>query len=85
MMLSYIKIIKKEEDYKIKIISKKIIQFDELLMNHIKKKRTLLKKDKYDAQETGYNRKIDSLKLSRDDQQEIFNKMQSESFQVQQK
>ena len=50
--------------------------------SHKKEKELLLKKDKYDAQETGYNRKIDSLKLSRDDQQEIFNKIQSESFQV---
>jgi chromosome segregation protein len=72
-----------EEEYKIKIISKKIMQFDELLnKSHTKEKELLLKKDKYDAQETGYNRKIDSLKLSRDDQQEIFNKVQSESFQV---
>ena len=72
-----------EEGYKIKIISKKIMQFDELLnKSHTKEKELLLKKDKYDAQETGYNRKIDSLKLSRDDQQEIFNKVQSESFQV---
>ena len=43
MMLSYIKIIKtKRKNIKIKIISKKIMQFDELLNESHKKEKELL-------------------------------------------
>ena len=80
---SYRELKKEEESYKIKIISKKIINFDKSL-DITKKKESdlLLQKDKYDSDLTGYNNKIDNLKLSRDEKQSIYNKIQSESFQI---
>ena len=80
---SYRELKKEEESYKIKIISKKIINFDKSF-DITKKKESdlLLQKDKYDSDLTGYNNKIDNLKLSRDEKQSIYNKIQPELFQI---
>ena len=73
----------KEENYKIKIISKRIINYDNSLDDTKKKERELLlQKDKYDSEMTGFDNKIDILKSKRDDEQSIYNKVQSESFQI---
>ena len=42
----------------------------------------MLQKDKYDSEMTGFDNKIDILKSKRDDEQSIYNKVQSESFQI---
>ena len=71
---------KDEENYKIKI-SKKIINYDKSLEKTKKKESNLvLDKDKYDAEMTGFNSQLDKLKLTRDEEQIIYNKIQSESF-----
>ena len=72
-----------EESYRIKIISKRIINYDNSLDDIKKKERELLlQKDKYDSEVTGFDTKINDLKSKRDDEQSIFNKVQSESFQI---
>ena len=74
---------KDEEIYRVKIISKKIINFDKSLdITKKKENDLLLQKDKYNSDLTGYNNSIDNLKLSRDEKQSIYNKIQSESFQI---
>ena len=74
---------KDEENYKIKIISKKIINYDKSLEKTKKKESNLvLDKDKYDAEMTGFNSQLDKLKLTRDEEQIIYNKIQSESFHI---
>ena len=72
-----------EESYRIKIISKRIINYDNSLDDIKKKERELLlQKDKYDSEMTGFDNKINVLKSKRDDEQSIYNKVQSESFQI---
>ena len=72
-----------EESYRIKIISKRIINYDNSLDDIKKKERELLlQKDKYDSEVTGFDTKINVLKSKRDDEQSIYNKVQSESFQI---
>ena len=72
-----------EESYKIKIISKRIINYDNSLDDIKKKERELLlQKDNYDSEMTGFDKKINVLKSKRDDEQSIYNKVQSESFQI---
>ena len=74
---------KDEESIKIKIIGKKIIGFD-VSLDSIKKYESdlLLQSDKYNSEMTGFNTEIDNLKLKREDEQTIYNRIQSESFQV---
>ena len=73
---------KDEENYKIKIISKKLLIM--ISLEKIKKKESnlVLDKDKYDAEMTGFNSQLDKLKLTRDEEQIIYNKIQSESFHI---
>ena len=72
-----------EESYRIKIISKRIINYDNSLDDIKKKERELLlQKDKYDSEMTGFDTKINVLKSKRDDEQSIYNQVQSESFQI---
>ena len=74
---------KDAESIKIKIIGKKIIGFD-VSLDSIKKYESdlLLQSDKYNSEMTGFNTEIDNLKLKREDEQTIYNRIQSESFQV---
>ena len=74
---------KDEESIKIKIIGKKIIGFD-VSLDSIKKYESdlLLQSDKYNSEMTGFNTEIDNLKFKREDEQTIYNRIQSESFQV---
>ena len=72
-----------EENCKVKIISKKIINYDISLDATKKKEREYtLQKDKYDTERTGFEKKIDIFKSKRDDEQSTYNKVQSESFQI---
>jgi chromosome segregation protein len=72
-----------EESLKIKIIAKKIINFDEKL-EHSKKENNayLVEKEKYNSESTGYASKIEKLRLSRDTEQDRYTKIQSESFHI---
>ena len=73
----------KEEDLKIKIIAKRIINFDEKLEYSKKENRTyLVQKEKYNSESTGYVSKIEELRLSRDTEQSRYTKIQSESFHI---
>ena len=74
---------KDEEIFRIKIIAKKIIHFDNKFDETNKAKGNLiLKRDKYNSEKTGYDSSIEKLRTSRDDEQEKYNKIQSESFHV---
>ena len=56
-----------EENLKIKIIAKKVINFDEKLEHAKKEKHNyLVQKDKYNSESTGHNSKVEELRLSRD-------------------
>ena len=80
---SYKDLKKEEENIRIKIIGKKIINFDRSFDDAKKRESNLiLQKDKFDSEMTGFNNIIDQLKLKRDDEQAIYNKVQSESFQI---
>jgi len=80
---SYRALKKEEEALRIKIISKKIMNYDKSF-DAVKKRESnyLLQKDKYDSEMTGFNNTIDQLKSKRDDEQLVYNKLQSESFQI---
>jgi chromosome segregation protein len=72
-----------EENLKINIIAKKVINFDEKLELAKKENHNcLLQKDKYNSELTGHNSKVEELRLSRDTEQEGYTKIQSESFHV---
>ena len=72
-----------EENLKINIIAKKVINFDEKLELAKKENHNcLLQKDKYNSELTGHNSKVEELRLSRDTEQERYTKIQSESFHV---
>ena len=72
-----------EENLKIKIIAKKVINFDEKLELAKKENHNyLVQKDKYDSESTGHNSKVEELRLSRDTEQDRYTKIQSESFHV---
>jgi chromosome segregation protein len=72
-----------EENLKIKIIAKKVINFDEKLEHAKKEKHNyLVQKDKYNSESTGHNSKVEELRLSRDTEQDRYTKIQSESFHV---
>ena len=72
-----------EENLKIKIIAKKVINFDEKLELAKKENHNyLIQKDKYNSELTGHNSKIEELRLSRDTEQDRYTKIQSESFHV---
>ena len=72
-----------EENLKIKIIAKKVINFDEKLELAKKENHNyLIQKDKYNSESTGHNSKVEELRLSRDTEQERYTKIQSESFHV---
>ena len=72
-----------EENLKIKIIAKKVINFDEKLELAKKENHNyLIQKDKYNSEATGHNSKVDELRLSRDTEQDRYTKIQSESFHV---
>tara|TARA_Y100000768_G_scaffold15903_2_gene11089 strand:- start:1038 stop:3818 length:2781 start_codon:yes stop_codon:yes gene_type:complete len=74
---------KEEEDLRLKIIAKKIIHYDDNLDSAQKKnKEYLLEKDKYDSVISGFNTEIENLRLSRDQEQEEYNKIQSQSFHI---
>ena len=80
---SYRALKKEEEDLRVKIIGKKIMNYDKSF-DDVKKRESnyLLQKDKYDSQMTGFNNVIDQFKSKRDDEQSVYNKLQSESFQI---
>ena len=80
---SYRALKKEEEDLRVKIIGKKIMNYDKSF-DDVKKRESnyLLQKDKYDSQMTGFNNIIDQFKSKRDDEQTVYNKLQSESFQI---
>ena len=67
---SYRALKKEEEDLRVKIIGKKIMNYDKSF-DDVKKRESnyLLQKDKYDSQMTGFNNIIDQLKSKRDDEQ----------------
>ena len=72
-----------EENLKIKIIAKKVINFDEKLELAKKENHNyLIQKDKYNSESTGHNSKVEELRLSRDTEQDRYTKIQSESFHV---
>lgn len=72
-----------EEDLRIKILAKKIIRLDEQLENVQKNKQdNLLKKEKLQSEITGCLRVVEDLRSSRDNEQQEYNKIQSESFQI---
>ncbi len=73
----------KEEKLRVKIIAKKIVNFDEKLSSAERKRQNfLLDKDKYDSKISGCTVKIDGLRLSRDNEQDVYNRTQSESFHI---
>ena len=73
----------KEESLKIKIIAKKIINFDEKLEHSNKENHSyLVQKEKYKSESTGYVSKVNELRLSRDTEQDRYTKIQSESFHI---
>ena len=58
---------KEEEDLRIKIVAKKIINYDDDLDSAQKKSKDyLLEKDKYDSIISGFNSEIEKFRLSRD-------------------
>ncbi len=72
-----------EEDLRIKILAKKIIRLDEQLENVQKNKQdNLLKKERLQSEITGCLRVVEDLRSSRDNEQQEYNKIQSESFQI---
>tara|TARA_B100000035_G_scaffold89089_2_gene75022 strand:- start:18350 stop:21133 length:2784 start_codon:yes stop_codon:yes gene_type:complete len=72
-----------EENIRIKIIGKKIINFDKAFHDTKKRESNLiLQKDKLNSEITGLDNTIDQLKSKRDDEQISYNKIQSESFQI---
>ena len=74
---------KEEEDLRVEIVAKKIINYDDDLDSAQKKSKDyLLEKDKYDSIISGFNSKIEKSRLSRDNEQEKYNKTQSQSFHI---
>ncbi len=72
-----------EEDLRVKIVAKKIVNFDQDLDSAQKKSKSyLLEKDKYDSEISGFNTEVEKLRISRDSEQEKYNKTQSESFHI---
>ena len=72
-----------EEQLRIKILAKKIISLDEKLENTQKDKSdNLLQREKLQSEITGCSREIEDLRLSRDNEQQEYNKIQSESFHI---
>ncbi len=74
---------KEEEGLRVKIVAKKIINYDDDLDSaQEKNKKYLLEKDKYDSVISGFSSEIEKLRLSRDHEQEQYNKTQSQSFHI---
>ena len=72
-----------EESLKIKIIAKKIISFDEKLEYSKKENhKYLVQKERYNSESTGYDSKVEELRLSRETEQVRYTKIQSESFHI---
>ncbi len=72
-----------EENLKIKIIAKKIIDFDEKLEFTKKENHNYtIQKEKYKSESTGHISKVEKLRLSRDAEQDRYAKIQSESFHI---
>ncbi len=79
----YKKLKSQEENLKIKIIAKKIIAFDEKLEDSNRENNNYLtEKDKLHSESTGYDSKVEVLRLSSDTEQDMYAKIQSESFQI---
>ena len=72
-----------EEELRIKILAKKIINLDKKLEDTQKNSTyNILQKEKIQSDITGCLREIEDLRLARDNEQQEYNKVQSESFHI---
>jgi len=72
-----------EEALRIKILAKKIINLDKKLEDTQKNSTdNILQKEKIQSDITGCLREIEDLRLARDNEQQEYNKIQSESFHI---
>jgi chromosome segregation protein len=72
-----------EETLRIKILAKKIINLDKKLEDTQKNSTdNILQKEKIQSEITGCLREIEDLRLARDNEQQEYNKIQSESFHI---